>query len=208
MRILFVIEHSGIGPLVPALRLLHERGHTIQLASRRVKTGHSQLELQALADECPGITYSRLPAVRGSGSTKLTRELRLGSDYLRYLEPRYRDATKLRARAAERAPASVRRLGRLASLAGPPGVRALRRGLDLVERCLPPPPPLESFLAAQDPELVLVTPLVDLGSRQGDWLRAAKRQFNDRSPLQLTATEAGARLVEELLYRVDEGMAA
>jgi hypothetical protein len=69
----------------------------------------------------------------------------------------------------------VRRLGRLASLAGPPGVRALRRGLDLVERCLPPPPPLESFLAAQDPELVLVTPLVDLGSRQGDWLRAAKR---------------------------------
>jgi putative toxin-antitoxin system antitoxin component (TIGR02293 family) len=40
------------------------------------------------------------------------------------------------------------------------------------------------------------------------WLRAGKRQFNDRSPLQLTATEAGARLVEELLYRIDEGMAA
>lgn len=40
------------------------------------------------------------------------------------------------------------------------------------------------------------------------WLRAAKRQFHGRSPLQLTATEAGARLVEELLYRIDEGMAA
>ena len=40
------------------------------------------------------------------------------------------------------------------------------------------------------------------------WLRAAKRRFKDRSPLQLTATEAGARLVEELLYRIDEGMAA
>lgn len=40
------------------------------------------------------------------------------------------------------------------------------------------------------------------------WLRAAKRQFRGRSPLQLLATEAGARLVEELLYRVDEGMAA
>jgi putative toxin-antitoxin system antitoxin component (TIGR02293 family) len=40
------------------------------------------------------------------------------------------------------------------------------------------------------------------------WLRAGKRQFKDRSPLQLTATEAGARLVEELLYRIDEGMAA
>lgn len=40
------------------------------------------------------------------------------------------------------------------------------------------------------------------------WLRDAKRQFQGRSPLDLLATEAGARLVEELLYRIDEGMAA
>ena len=40
------------------------------------------------------------------------------------------------------------------------------------------------------------------------WLRASKRQFRGRSPLQLLATEAGARVVEELLYRVDDGMAA
>jgi len=44
--------------------------------------------------------------------------------------------------------------------------------------------------------------------RAWHWLRATKRQFKRRSPLQLTATEAGARLVEELLYRIDEGMAA
>jgi putative toxin-antitoxin system antitoxin component (TIGR02293 family) len=40
------------------------------------------------------------------------------------------------------------------------------------------------------------------------WLRAAKRQLQGRSPLQLLATEAGAHLIEELLYRIDEGMAA
>lgn len=40
------------------------------------------------------------------------------------------------------------------------------------------------------------------------WLRAARRQFQGRSPLQLMTTETGARLVEELLYRIDEGMAA
>jgi putative toxin-antitoxin system antitoxin component (TIGR02293 family) len=40
------------------------------------------------------------------------------------------------------------------------------------------------------------------------WLRDAKRQFRGRTPLDLLATEAGARLVEELLYRIDEGMAA
>ena len=46
------------------------------------------------------------------------------------------------------------------------------------------------------------------GERAWRWLRASKRQFHGRSPLQLVATEAGARLVEELLYRIDEGMAA
>jgi putative toxin-antitoxin system antitoxin component (TIGR02293 family) len=40
------------------------------------------------------------------------------------------------------------------------------------------------------------------------WLRAPKRQFEARSPLQFMATEAGAHLVEELLHRIDEGMAA
>ncbi len=45
-------------------------------------------------------------------------------------------------------------------------------------------------------------------TRAWHWLRAAKRQFHGRSPLHLTATEAGARLVEELLYRIDEGTAA
>ncbi len=40
------------------------------------------------------------------------------------------------------------------------------------------------------------------------WLRAAKRQFQGRTPLQLVTTEAGSRVVEELLHRVDEGMAA
>jgi putative toxin-antitoxin system antitoxin component (TIGR02293 family) len=44
--------------------------------------------------------------------------------------------------------------------------------------------------------------------RSWRWLRAGKRQFDGRSPLQFAATEAGARLVEELLYRIDEGMAA
>lgn len=40
------------------------------------------------------------------------------------------------------------------------------------------------------------------------WLRDAKRQFQGRAPLDLLVTEAGARLVEELLYRIDDGVAA
>jgi putative toxin-antitoxin system antitoxin component (TIGR02293 family) len=40
------------------------------------------------------------------------------------------------------------------------------------------------------------------------WLRQAKDQFDGRSPLEVLGTEAGARLVEELLYQIDDGLVA
>ncbi len=40
------------------------------------------------------------------------------------------------------------------------------------------------------------------------WMRKPKQQFQGRAPLELLATEAGARLVEELLVRIDHGLAA
>jgi hypothetical protein len=158
MKILFVLEHPGVGPLVPALRLLHERGHEIHLAARRVKSGHSHNELQALADECERITYTKLPS---GGGSKLAREVRLALDYRRYLEPRYRDSPKLRARAEKAAPPRLARV---------PG--SLLRA---VERSLPPPEAVLGYVRKEQPDVVLVTPLIDLGSRQADWLRGAKR---------------------------------
>jgi Sulfotransferase family len=158
MKILFVLEHPGVGPLVPTLRVLHDRGHSIHLAARRVKSGHSHNELQALADECERITYARLPS---GADSKLAREVRLALDYRRYLDPRYRDTPKLRARAAKNA---TRRFDRVPTAA-----------LRAVERSLPPPEYVTRYLAEERPDVLLVTPLVDLGSRQADWLRAAKR---------------------------------
>ncbi len=40
------------------------------------------------------------------------------------------------------------------------------------------------------------------------WLRKPRRHFEDQNPLQLLRTEAGARLVEEMLYQIDEGIFA
>jgi putative toxin-antitoxin system antitoxin component (TIGR02293 family) len=54
----------------------------------------------------------------------------------------------------------------------------------------------------------LAEEVFDDPERSWRWLRGAKRQFQRRTPLELLATEAGARLVEELLYRIDEGIAA
>ena len=44
--------------------------------------------------------------------------------------------------------------------------------------------------------------------RAGRWLRKPKASIDGRTPLQLLATEAGARLVEEALVRIDHGIAA
>jgi putative toxin-antitoxin system antitoxin component (TIGR02293 family) len=40
------------------------------------------------------------------------------------------------------------------------------------------------------------------------WLRKPKRRFEGRTPLELLATETGARLVEEMLYQIDAGLFA
>ena len=40
------------------------------------------------------------------------------------------------------------------------------------------------------------------------WLRKPKRHFNGKTPLEMLATEAGARLVEEMVAQIADGMAA
>lgn len=40
------------------------------------------------------------------------------------------------------------------------------------------------------------------------WLRKPKRQFENRTPMEMLETEIGARLVEEALHRVDNGIFA
>jgi putative toxin-antitoxin system antitoxin component (TIGR02293 family) len=40
------------------------------------------------------------------------------------------------------------------------------------------------------------------------WLRAPKRRLGGRSPLDATASDVGARMVEEMLHQVDHGLVA
>lgn len=46
------------------------------------------------------------------------------------------------------------------------------------------------------------------GSREKalDWLRAPDDRLEDRAPLQMLVTESGGRLVENMLWRIDEGI--
>jgi putative toxin-antitoxin system antitoxin component (TIGR02293 family) len=41
-----------------------------------------------------------------------------------------------------------------------------------------------------------------------EWLREPKRRFEGRLPIEMLSTEAGGRLVEQMLLQIDEGMFA
>ena len=171
---------AAVRSLGAVLTLLDERGHRVHLAFAGLKPEAHKV-MQRLADESEGLTFGSLPG-RGSpgwdrdrtGWNMLANRLRRDCDYLRYLEPRYADAPALRARAEDNADPLVRRTARLTQLAGPRLVRGLRRGLELVERCLEPPAHIERFLGDFEPDVVVVTHLAR-DSVQVDYVRAAKR---------------------------------
>lgn len=45
-------------------------------------------------------------------------------------------------------------------------------------------------------------------ARAWRWPRKPKRHFNGKRPIEMLATETGARLVEEMVAQIEDGMAA
>lgn len=174
MRALFFLKHPGnVRMFESTIGGLAARGHDVHLAFDQVKTAESLVLVQRLAKSEPRITYGAGPGTP-AGLADVRTALRASIDYLRYLDPAYADAHKLRERAADAAPAALRR-----ALASPPSrvvpPRVLRRALQYVERRLPTPANVEAYLRGFKPDLVLVSPLVGVASRQADALRAAAR---------------------------------
>jgi hypothetical protein len=170
-----VIEHAGVASLLPTLELLSERGHEVHIAFEKVKSAESGEQLEALLARNSKITVGELPHQAGAGWVPLARSVRRSIDYLRYLDPRYPETTKLRTRAASKAPSAAVHAGRLARAGGPVLSKGLLRTLQALERCLPPSPEVERYLAEQRPDVLLLAHLLPLGTSHADYLRAAKR---------------------------------
>jgi hypothetical protein len=105
----------------------------------------------------------------------LATTVRLMLDFLRYFEPAFQRATALRDRAEKRLPRVYVRLVRVAARGGPRVRAVLAALLRLVERVIPPNPDVVRFVRDQHPDLLLVTPLIELGSQQVDYVKAARR---------------------------------
>jgi hypothetical protein len=123
--------------------------------------------------ERPAPAWSR--EGRDEAWESLATTVRLLGDYLRFFDPVFRRATALRDRAEKRVPHVYRPFVRLVGRGGTAARRALRATLAAVERMIPPSRAIEAFLREQRPDLLLVTPLVELGSQQVDYVKAARR---------------------------------
>ena len=182
MKIFFSMRHSGaIRNFESVIRSLCEHGHKLHLSfllrdklgDERMAQGDERM-VTRLSREFPSITFGWIPKRSDSRWFDFSRAIRFLVDFLRYKLPEYDDAHKLRGRAEERLPGLVRLLTKFPLLRWPPFNRLVSNSLMLVEGSIPINPLIENDVVSENPDLVLVTPLVDLGSDQVDYVKVAK----------------------------------
>jgi hypothetical protein len=170
------MPHSGaLRNFESTVRSLAERGHQVHLAfERREKPGlASSVDLVArLSAERHGVTSGLHPDPFGEALPRTAGRMRTAVDSLRFEAPEFATGGELRRRAREWLPLP---LGLRGALAASPRLRgevtaALRRA----ERAAPQSRVSRAYLRERAPDVVLVTPLVEPGSCQTDFVRAAK----------------------------------
>jgi hypothetical protein len=175
MRILFSMRHPGaLRNFASTLRELAHRGHEVRLAFMMMsdRADSSTGLLGEVLQECPGME-AEIVEQGGDRWRRFVRTTRAAADFVRYGAPEYRHAKKARKRAA----GGVRRLQRLLYLpvvGAPPVWSALRHVLAALERAIPADRRIVEYLARHRPDVVLVTPLIDLASDQVEYVKAAR----------------------------------
>jgi hypothetical protein len=155
------------------IRTLAERGHEIHLAVERDDTEGAPAFVDALTRTCPNITCGYAPVRENDDWSWMASRLRLGLDYLRYQHPLFADTPKLTDRSRERTPGGFVRLGALVRRSAGWARRPVSALVRRFERAIPEDASIRAFVESQRPDVVLITPLVDVGSSQIDYLRAA-----------------------------------
>ncbi len=178
VHVAFEVSRTKLGEDVTAQRLatLSER-ITCGPAPTRTESVRTFLaRTDRTATRSGGAARSwRSPEVRAEAWESLGTTVRLLQDYLRYFDPVFIHATALRARAQKRVPRVYVPLVRLVASCGSLARAALGRMLTGLEALVRPHPAIEVFLRDQRPDLLLVTPLIELGSQQVDVVKCARR---------------------------------
>jgi len=172
---------------------LAERGHTVRIAST---TNRKDVPPPPALARHERIEFIAAPDGRSDQWAERIIQLRVLRDYLRYLERRFDHAPKLRARAVRKLAAAMTDEERSHLVAfcahctgrlvddevgvivrtglSKKGFNNLRSLLALMEETVPSDAALDGFLRAQQPDALVITPLIKIGSRQPDFVKSAR----------------------------------
>jgi hypothetical protein len=178
LRILFSMRNFWYVKLFESVVVeLAARGHAVHiLAERGERHEHTRDWNHAaavLAESYEMVTFAWAPRPVEDDWADLRVMVRLGLDHLRFLEPDYRAAPMLGVRARRRTPPLIVRLADTFPFSTRPGRALLRAALRAAERAVPTSAPLAQALEEAHADVMLVTPLLTLGSEQVDVLRIA-----------------------------------
>jgi hypothetical protein len=178
VRVLFVLKQAGyVRHFNSVVTSLAERGHIVRIAAQD-GVGPLPVELSH-----PHVSIVAAPKKRGDVWRDQINLLRRANDYLRYLEPPLENAAKLRRRAfakllhafdLEREGSATSDWAEWGFLFKPHERARLARALSLIETVVPADEAIKAFIANEQPDIVLITPLIDLGSGQTDFVKAAQ----------------------------------
>jgi hypothetical protein len=170
MTVLFVARHfTYFRNFESVVAAMAARGHRVHLAADREEALGGRELVDRLAAQFPGqVTVGFTPILQWGRYRRLSGALRLGLDYLRYTDQRYETTPKIRARAYDRTPAFVLALARL------PFRGLVTRALERLEQAVPRQKGVDEFVVDVKPDVLLITPLIELGSPQLDYVRAAR----------------------------------
>jgi hypothetical protein len=174
MKVLFTALHfANYRNFESVVRDLAARGHHVHLLADEKESFGGLALVERLAAEHSTITWGWTPSPVEEPWFPVAQKLRFALDYVRYLDPQYAEARKLRLRNIERAPRVVRWM-----TSGIGGVlighRLVARGLKAVERMLPRSRAIMQLLQEQQPDVVLLTSLTFSRSLAMDQLKAAR----------------------------------
>ena len=175
MRILFQLPYPGYLRIYGStIDLLAERGHTVLLAYD--KPGKRRDPAAVGVESRAGVHL--VPSIPASARRyeQAVVKLRLGTDYVRYLDPAFAESPYLRRRLDSHLPKGLGFLTR-----APGNLRVARpalRALLALEHLVPSDAGVERAISAHEPAALVVTPLIGRsrdGIRQTDAVKAARR---------------------------------
>jgi hypothetical protein len=174
MKILFAIASPEYLRFYDAtIAELATRGHDVVVAVNALPEG-KPVRPEKIERLHPRAVFGGVLPQSDGRWAGLARGVRGTMDFVRYLHPRLARASVLRARMKRQAlPWALQWLDRVPSL--PPVVWTfVMNGLASIERALPVPRLIEQYVGAHDPDLVVVSPLVEAVSDQVDLVKAAQ----------------------------------